>query len=217
VAVLLLFGTSLAAVQPAISAGPTSGGSVQPIAPPASVADSALESNSFVRFFNEKTAFLLNQNVSADITQPGTVGNSVDLTPGIISANQLIDTYLLHADPVGPGNPAVTYAGTVTFELPILGLLVQTNSLNVTDGVLGSPSTIYTPAGSRGFEWPSSLAVGDIVQLSADFRTITFVLKATSQYDQIRVITTGVPEPSAIALAAFCLVLASTAWRRRGS
>ena len=214
-AVLILFGASLVPLQSAESAGTTVSGNVQQIAPPASVVLGALESNSFVRLFNERTAFLLNQNVTADITQPGTVGNSGNLSAGVISP-QLVDSHLLHADPIGPGNPAVTYQGSVTFDRPILGLLVQSGSLTATDGILGFPSTTYTPTVDRGFEWPSTSAVGDLVQLSADFRTITFVLKATSQYDQIRIITAGVPEPSSLALAAYCLAVAFMPRLRRG-
>jgi hypothetical protein len=212
--VLSLAGGSLVCVRPAESAAPATSGNIETITPPASVAANALESDSVARFFRERSAFLLNQNISVDITQPGTVGNSIDLTPGIISANQLIESYLLHADPVGPGSPPVTYQGSVTFDFPILGLLVQTNTLTVADGLLGSASTNYNPPGARGFEWPSTAIVGDMVELSPDFRTVTFVLKATSQYDQIRVIT-SVPEPTTLALAAGCLLCGIAAHRRR--
>jgi hypothetical protein len=213
---LFLIGNSLVVVGPAASAGVSVAGNVEPIAPPASVVLGALESNSFVRLFTERTAVLLNQNVSVDITQPGIVGNTTELTPGIIAANQLVDSYLLHADPVSFGSPSVTYQGSVTFDRPILGLLVQASRLTPTDGVLGSLSTIYTPTVNRGFEWPSSApGVGDMVQLLPDFRTITFVLKSTSQYDQIRVITASVPEPSSLAMAACCLASACMPWLRR--
>jgi hypothetical protein len=205
--VLFLFSGSLVPSQPAESAGTTISGNIEQIAPPASVVIGVLESNSLVRLFNERSAFVLNQNLMADITQPSTVGSPIDLSPGLISP-QLVDSHLLHADPIGPGNPAVTYQGSVTFDRPILGLLVQGSTLTPTDGLLGSPSTIYTPTVNRGFEWPSTSGVGDLVQLSADFRTVTFVLKATSQYDQIRVITAGIPEPSALALVACCVGVA---------
>lgn len=210
---LFVLGGPLVVVRHAESAGPSVSGNVEQIAPPASVVLGALESNSFVRLFDERTTVLLNQNVSVDITQPSTVGNSSDLTPGIISANQLIDSHLLHADPVGGG--PVTYQGSVTFDRPILGLLVQANTLTATDSVLGSLSTVYNPTIDRGFEWPSTTVVGDMVQLSPDFRTITFVLKATSQYDQIRVITASVPEPSSIVLGLGCLGFAITVRCRR--
>jgi hypothetical protein len=214
-ACLLFLFTSLGFLSRVESAGGSVSGNVEQIAPPPSVVLGALESNTFVRFFSERTGILLNQNVSADITQPGFVGNLSGLTPGVISANQFVDSYLLHADAIGNGRPIPTYQGSVIFDRPILGILVQPTSLSATDSNLGSPLTTYNPAtGNRGFEWPSTSAVGDSIQLSADLRTITIVLKSESQYDQIRVITTGVPEPASLTLAACCVAVVLMRWRR---
>jgi hypothetical protein len=200
---------SLLIAQSAESAGGSVSGNVEQIAPPPSVVLGALESNSFVRFFAERTANFLNQDVSADITQPSIVGNLSDLTPGVVSANQLVDSYLLHADAITDEQPSVTFHGSITFDRPILGILVRGPALSATDSNLGSPLTAYIPAEfNRGLELSSMSPVGDSLQLSADFQTITFVLKSGALYDQIRVITASIPEPSTLALVACYLGVA---------
>ncbi len=197
----------------------TVSGNVVQIAPPLSVVQDALESNTVVQLFAEQTAILLNQNISVDITQPGAVNNASNLTPGLIAANQLVDSYLLHSDAIGVGNPIVTFQGSVTFDQPILGIIVQYFKLDATDSILGWPTTQYFPTTpNRGFDgegyYATAFAVRDTLQLSTDFRTISFVLRTASQSDQIRVVTASVPEPTTIALTGGCLAL-GLAWRGR--
>jgi hypothetical protein len=221
-ACLTFLGIPLAFATGAEAAAPTLGGSVVQIAPPASVVPGALESNSQIRFFKERSAILLNQSITVEITQPSIVDQVVDLTPGQIAANQLVDSYFLHTDTLA-GSGIVTFQGSVVFDAPVLGILVLGSSLDATDAVLGSPSTAYFSPSNiyRGFDGPdfstSSDAVRDLVQLSLDRRTITLQLRTEAFTDQVRVITAVVPEPTSLALAAGCLLWGTGAQRRRGS
>ena len=178
-------------------------GNVVLIDPPASVVLSRFEDNTNVQLFVEKSGFRLPASVTVDVTAAGIVDAASDLTPGQIAAHSLVDSYLLHADPVGYGNPVVTYQGTVTFDSPILGAMVRAVSLSSSDHMLGSATTNYIPPTVfRGFEGPgfpaTAAVVSDTLDLSADFRTLSFLFHTTSQYDQIRVITAAVPEASAM-------------------
>jgi len=181
-------------------------GNVILIAPPASVVLSSFEDNTSVQLFVEKSGFRLPASVTVDVTAAGVVDATSDLTPGQVAAHSLVDSYLLHADPFGPGNPVVTYQGTVTFNTPILGAMVTAASLSSSDHMLGSATTNYIPPTIfRGFEGPgfpvTAAVVSDTLDLSADFRTLSFLFHTTSQYDQIRVITAAVPEPSGVLAA----------------
>jgi hypothetical protein len=219
VACLFVFGASLILVANAESSPPPISGMVELIAPPPSVGLNALESNSFVRFFNEQTGLLLSRNISVDITQPSIVDHVVNLTPGQIAANQVVDSYFFDADTL-PGSGITTFQGSVVFDTPVLGILVRGASLDATDAVFGSPSTMYLPNNEyRGFDGPdfssSSEAVRDFVQLWPDGRTVSFQLRTNIYTDQIRVITASVPEPASIGgIGVLLAVLVSS--RRRG-
>jgi hypothetical protein len=193
-------------------------GSVVEIAAPASVVLGALEHDMAVRFFLERGALSLPSNLAVDVTQPGIVDSASDLTPGQIPAGTTVNSYLLHADPVGPGFPVKQYEGSITFDVPILGAIVNARQLNAGDLVVGSPTTIYVPRDpDSGFEGPgfpiSGASVSDLLALSPDLRTISFHLRVESRLDQIRIITAAVPEPS----SAFLLIVAcllATQWAR---
>jgi hypothetical protein len=188
-------------VPTAEAAGIATTGDVTQIAPPASVALGALESNTEVRLFAERTALLLSQSVTVDVTQPGLVDGAEDLTPGAITANQLVSSYLLHADAIGNGQPIVMFQGSVTFDMPVLGALITASRLTPTDSVLGSLATVYNPTVNRGFEFGvAGQGVSDSLVLSPDRLTVSFVFRTTSQYDQVRIVTSAIPEPTSVYL-----------------
>jgi hypothetical protein len=219
IACLSLFAASLVFAANAESSAPPISGMVELIAPPPSVALNALESNSVVRFFAEQTNLLLNQSVSVDITQPGIVDHLVNLTPGQIAANQLVNSYFFDADTL-PGSGILTFQGSVMFDEPVLGILIRGESLNATDAILGSPSTAYFPNNQyRGFDGPdfssSSEAVRDLVQLWPDGRTVSFQLHSEAYTDQFRVITASVPEPASVGGIGVLFAVASISRGRR--
>jgi hypothetical protein len=176
-------------------------GSVMLISPPASVGFQQLEDDAAAKVFAEQINLSLASSIDVEVTAVGLVDDANDLTPGSIPAGTRVDSYLLHADKIGGGAPIHTYGGSVTFDRPILGVIVTGSGLSATDGVLASASTTYDPIGMfRGFDGPSfspsSPAVGDSVEISPDFLTATIVLRTETFYDQIRIITAAVPEPT---------------------
>jgi hypothetical protein len=96
-------------------------------------------------------------------------------------------------------------------------------------GILGfiarrwSTTKYLPPNVYRGFEGPGFPATADIVrdtlQLSADFRTVTFEFRTGEMLDEARIITRArtnsgvVPEPSTACFAAISL-LSVGLWRR---
>ena len=103
-----------------------------------------------------------------------------------------------------PFRPAVrfwSFRRLGEFNRDILGILVQTSSLDATDALLDALATTYQLDDFRGVEGPGfeaeGVTVNDIVTLSADFRTVRFDFSTTSRLDEIRVIT-AVPEPAAL-------------------
>ena len=174
-------------------------GDVDFIAPPPSVVLGVLEDDQLTRVFLEQSALILGSDVDADVTSPGVVYEAADLTPGTIFSGTRVDSYLFHFDPASGSGAS---GGSVTFNRDILGILVQTSSLDATDALLGALATTYQLDDFRGVEGPGfvivpDVTVNDIVTLSADFRTVGFDFSTTSRLDEIRVIT-AVPEPAAL-------------------
>jgi hypothetical protein len=198
-------------------------GDVMIIAPPPSAVRGALEDNKFDKVFAEQSSLVLPSDVAVDVTNTNAVDERADLSPGLVPAGTVIDSYLLHSDIVGYG-PIRQFKGTVTFDTEILGVIVQATGLYATDKLLGSSTTKYLPPNVyRGFEGPGFPATADIVrdtlQLSADFRTVTFEFRTGEMLDEARIITRArtnsgvVPEPSTACLAANSL-LSVGLWRK---
>jgi hypothetical protein len=183
--------------------------SVQIIPPPPSVRPGALTSPDHFFAFYEGPGVTLSTPLHVDITTPGTYSNFNSLSPGVIPAGTEFNSTFIHSD--HPGREVII-DGFVTFDAPILGVIVLTSSLNATDPILGHPGTLY-PTGTdpeRGYEND-----GDSVTLSADRRTLTLHVDVIGPSDQLRVLT-AVPEPSTLALLGLgAFGLAASRWRRK--
>ncbi|HEX4412786.1 MAG TPA: hypothetical protein VH107_04100 [Lacipirellulaceae bacterium] len=179
-------------------------GSVVQIAPPTSVNLGALESDTSAELFAERSSVLLANSLNADVSHPGAVNSQVTLSPSPIAAGQRVDSYLIHADPVGPGSTtSFTYEGSVTFDTPILGLMWSDGTLDASDPILGSPATVYGPDTMyRGYEGPGLTSPRDSLVLSQDRLTLNFALRTTEYYDELRIVTASIPEPATISLLA---------------
>ncbi len=172
--------------------GVSSSGAVQLIPAPPSVQQGALESDTQIRFFSERRGVALSNGVGVDANAPGTYSSLAALTPGTVSAGTIVDSYYLHADPVGVGSVVQLQAGSVTFSTDVLGLIVLDPGLTASDAALGAPGTLYPPGGR-------ALEVGnptDTAILSADRRTVTLHLSNTGATDDVRVITAANPNAS---------------------
>jgi len=136
------FGTADAAVTS------VSGAAVK-VSAPASVVEDAYESDTELRVFDERQAVTLDAPLTVDIGASGT-----------IAAGTVVDSHLLHADPVGSPEEQepVTFSGAATFDGEILGVIVIDNPSEAhlaESDFLGAPGTAYPPAGSggRGRTW----------------------------------------------------------------
>ena len=192
--VLLVFGLCLSVLLTSVSADVIStSGSVVETAAPTSVDLNQYESTTEIRAFNEQQNVILPVDIGVNITSAGYYDDNGDLTEGIIAAGTLVQSHLVHLDPVG--TELATLSGSVTFDHQILGVIIHTLKLKNSDSVLGALGTVY-PTGSydRGLELEE-----DALAISPDMRTLTIDLwRADTLTDQVRVITT--PEPGTVLL-----------------
>jgi hypothetical protein len=132
---------------------------------------------------------------SAFVTCPtprgGRIRDSADLRPGSIPLGTCIDSHFLHADRPGLGSPTsgVIYEGSVTFDAPILGVIVTTSSLVASDVDPGlSPTTLYDATPTRGLELDTQ---ADEFTINLSTNRVQFMFDVRTTMDQIRVITLG--------------------------
>ena len=108
---------------------------------------------------------------------------------------KIIDSYLLHIDrkghpEVGPDDKldVLTLRGTLRFQRPILGVLVDTDRLIATDSIFGNPDMVYSQDDNRGItnENPAGKNV-DMIALSKDRHTLDLTL-VVGNFDEIRIL-----------------------------
>jgi hypothetical protein len=178
--------------------------------PPFSVAVGGLESNLNAYVFQE-SQLTLAAPVFTDISTPGDYATVGSLTPGMIAAGTPVDVYMLESQPASlplGGLNYRTYEGSLTFNEPVLGIIVETTGLRNTDSALGAPGTLYPPmtATYSGIELNTPGCTGsgcgnDAVVLSPNRETVNFDFVTNfSEVDEIRIITAATPEPGGIAL-----------------
>ena len=118
-----------------------------------------------------------------------------DLTPDtgkVIPLGSRIRSYFFHYDPPGTAG-GVLDPGFVRFDNEILGVINQTETLDATDALLGSPTTDYS--GTQGRLWGPSDEVPDSFSISGDQKRLDFSARATGGQDQLRVLLAfGVPD-----------------------
>ncbi len=165
-------------------------GALAEIPPPASVAAQAEESDLVIRVFEEADERTLTTSVDVDDITPA--GAVLPTAWANLPAGAVVDSHLIHFDPVGQPAAGVTLGGSVTFPSDILGVIFNDATLDASDGALGAAGTLY-PLGlvARGLD------VGDGITLGADRRTLNITLTVTTVIDQIRVITARSTEPAA--------------------
>ena len=192
----------------------SSSGKVDVIAPPPDVrVNIGLESNDTAFFFTEKRGFILPTPVDVNITKAGTYNSNASLTPGTIAAFSIVDSYYLHADPVGSTANTFFYAGSMTFDTTILGVIVLDNLFAASNGTLGHTGTMYSSIG-QGLELASPT---DGVTLEISDKTLDFSFSTSTAADDIRIITAStVPEPSQLPiLSLICVGLCFAVMRKR--
>jgi hypothetical protein len=113
-------------------------------------------------------------------------------TPGKVDAGTWIDCYLLHADIEGETG-LLPLSGDVTFDNPILGVIVKDSTLGSSDSIVGRSTTDYAEWGGtvhfRGLDFfeDTSRGIQDYITISGN--TVTLDIKAGNKMDEVRVIT----------------------------
>ena len=170
---------------------------VSVIDPPPSVQVDMLTSSTLMFEFVEQTNFTLTSDVHVDITAPGTVVSSGQLTPLTIAAGTLVNSPYLHHDQ--PASTQNTQKASVTFDTDILGVIVLDASLVASNPQLGAPGTAYhTSSAGQGYELTTNgcstaSGVQDQITLSVDRRTVTVCTNVYGAPDDIRILTKGTP------------------------
>jgi hypothetical protein len=165
-------------------------GDVQFEAPPPLVALGTGQSDTALTFFTERTNYALPTGTPVDIT-PGSsypekyVGVD-NLTPSTLSAGAAVDSYFMYSQPVGQPHNDYPYTATITFNAPILGLIVTTSTLNATNASVGAPGTTYDTTGDAGLESDDKVELVGAGTIHVEFYT-------SVDTDDIRIITAAGP------------------------
>jgi len=189
------------ATSPTFAGIASTDGAIIEVSPPTSVKAGETQSDTQIIVFAEQYK-VLPLDLKVDILDPGTyTGPDATLSEGIITAGTLVCSHMLHFDPV-TGNTSLS--GSVTFEEPILGLIVLNETgyetLNKSD-YLGASGTFYPTNFERRTELKAVNPTDpqDEVIFSADRRTVTVTLLTSVKWqDQVRIITEIEPEQAAL-------------------
>lgn len=179
------------------------------IAAPGSVDYQALESDSQAFVFAEKSNFVLGASTPFDAVAPGKYDTLASLVGGSLAAGTHVSSYYLHADKVGRSDTPVYFIGSISFDTDILGVAASDGGLLGSD-FLGAVGTTYPAAPGRRFD----LDFADWFEISADRRTLTYSAGLAIWSDDLRIVVSSVPEPSAMALSLLGLGLLGLSRRR---
>lgn len=142
--------------------------------------------------FPERRGVLLEEPIPVDLTDPGEYIRRRKRPQFSLPAGHRVQSYLLQLNPSRRIKSNVV--GQITFEHPILGLVLTSNGLFKTDATLGHPNGDYD-AKWRGVESSREPGGGldrDTVILTANRKTLILSLAKGSAFDQIRVIVEDV-------------------------
>ncbi|MEO9590427.1 FecR domain-containing protein [Rhodopirellula bahusiensis] len=135
---------------------------------------------------------------SVDITDPGHYTTEEQLLNSVIPTEQRVRSFLLMFNPTVTPDPDLNrrrlnirdlelVEGSITFQHPILGVIVRDKTLFKTDGRFSLRTAVNVPFG-QGLELDAT-RTGDIITLSEDRRTIDLSLMTFGRRgDHVRVI-----------------------------
>ncbi len=168
---------------------------------PESVKAGTFEHDS-IMVFEEQSEFTLPEEVvvmrGASNQQEGPEPSVAELAT--LPAGTRVRSYYVHFDRVGKGKRDVESKGSVTFDRPVLGLVIPFKTLAQTDAWLARTGTSYEHGGNRLLEmrfmgWkqsnaqhPNTSGRFDEVHLGPDGRSVTMDLLTGWAVDQFRVL-----------------------------
>lgn len=158
-----------------------------------------VQSDTEIFVLPEGYAQLLNKPLGVNITAPGKVRVAAELSPADIPAGTRVKSFILQfkpldlrddrATPPNQPNPdeLARIVGEITFDRPVLGLIVVGDDLRASDGRFSKRGGQF-PQKGRALEL-SGTPRDDTVTLSEDRRTVKLDLAAHGAFgDQVRVI-----------------------------
>lgn len=159
-----------------------------------------VQSNSEVFVLPEGQAQTLAEPLPVNMTSPGTVRSSQELTSDLIPAGERVRCFLLQFRPLnrqsGDVRPPTStldaqelerVTGNITFDRPVLGVVVRGDDLRASDGRFSKRGG-QVPQKGRALELFGTPR-DDVISLSDDRRTVTLDLAAFGLFvDQVRVI-----------------------------
>lgn len=165
-------------------------GQIQCIGAPASVRKSdGPRSDRLILAFAERQQVRLAQSVPVNILQPGNYYLAQQNTNGNIPAGTEVNSCMLESNPATGGAAIFAYDASITFDVPVLGIVVGPSRLNNSDALLGAPGTVYPEHDQlRGLEQDGT-RTGDAVSLSGDRRTVRVHFVTSGDVDEIRIVT----------------------------
>jgi len=161
---------------------------------PSSVVFGQLASDTTMYAFAEQQGVILPSQVYTGIDQPGTYICCNGFAGGYLPEGADVNSYLVHEEPVtdSPDSYYRVFEGSITFSPGeyVVGIIAGYRNLLNTDALFGSPTTVY-PSGDNY----AALENFDTITLSADLRTVTFMLYTSDDHmDNFRILT-ETPEP----------------------
>lgn len=192
-------------------------GAVQQAAPPFTVQQNVIQSDTAAIIFPERQGLTLAAGLALNVSASGLVNETADLSPFTIPTGTKINSYLIHADTLG----SATLQGEVVFAEPILGIIALTPELQASHLTVGLTGTVTYPAnGSNDAQAAGGVFAGtltsDDLLLNLPARSVKFTAFASSSgfgttYNHFRVITASnvVPEPVSVLLVVGGLVAAA--------
>lgn len=158
-----------------------------------------VQSNTDIFVLPEGYARLLTEPLVVNVTMLGTVRVAADLSPAAIPTGTRVKSFLLQFKPLDlrdesespPNQPNPSelerIVGEITFDRPVLGLIVVGDDLRASDGIFSKRGGQF-PQKGRALEL-SGTPRDDTVTLSEDRRTVKLDLAAYGLFgDQVRVI-----------------------------
>jgi hypothetical protein len=150
------------------------------------------EDEQLVRVYREPAGVLLQEDLVVSRTETGLYRPTDPNERSTLAAGTRVDSFFVHINRPRRPTARVTKTFTLTFDQPVVALIVHTDLVIQTNGRLGNKDVRYPKSGGiglvskSGFE-PDAPQV-DSIQWSDDRKTLTVTLNVEDA-DQFRVLT----------------------------
>ena len=151
-----------------------------------------LKSDDHIFVAPERHSIRLRDSLDVNISEPGVYVEPGDLTPQQLPRGTMIRSYIVHFSPTENRRPrqAERMTGSITFDRPVIGLIVQHEELVASMGRF-SHRVAGEPQHRRQLDLNGTIN-GDRVILSDDRMTVTLDLFSKGRNtDLVRVIVDG--------------------------